>query len=218
MRRSFTFELENMEKDTWRVFRIMSEFVEGYEGLNHVKRGVSIFGSKKAGPCSFYYKSAYKTAFLLGKAGFSILTGAGPGIMEAANKGAKESKAESIGLNILIPEQQTPNPYLSYILEFKYFFIRKVMFAKYSKAFVVFPGGFGTLDEFFEALALVQTERIPKFPIILFGSKYWRGLIRWLREVSLERGCLEEKDLKLFKIVDKPLEVVKSIKRFYKYR
>ncbi len=218
MRRSFTFELENMEKDTWRVFRIMSEFVEGYEGLNHVKRGVSIFGSKKAGPCSFYYKSAYKTAFLLGKAGFSILTGAGPGIMEAANKGAKESKAESIGLNILIPEQQTPNPYLSYILEFKYFFIRKVMFAKYSKAFVVFPGGFGTLDEFFEALALVQTERVPKFPIILFGSKYWRGLIRWLREVSLERGCLEEKDLKLFKIVDKPLEVVKSIKRFYKYR
>jgi len=218
MRRSFTFELENMEKDTWRVFRIMSEFVEGYEGLNHVKRGVSIFGSKKAGPCSFYYKSAYKTAFLLGKAGFSILTGAGPGIMEAANKGAKDSKAESIGLNILIPEQQTPNPYLSYILEFKYFFIRKVMFAKYSKAFVVFPGGFGTLDEFFEALALVQTERVPKFPIILFGSKYWRGLIRWLREVSLERGCLEEKDLKLFKIVDKPLEVVKSIKRFYKYR
>ena len=218
MRRSFTFELENMEKDTWRVFRIMSEFVEGYEGLNHVKRGVSIFGSKKAGPCSFYYKSAYKTAFLLGKAGFSILTGAGPGIMEAANKGAKESKAESIGLNILIPEQQTPNPYLSYILEFKYFFIRKVMFAKYSRAFVVFPGGFGTLDEFFEALALVQTERVPKFPIILFGSKYWRGLIRWLREVSLERGCLEEKDLKLFKIVDKPLEVVKSIKRFYKYR
>ena len=218
MRKSFTFELENIEKDTWRVFRIMSEFVEGYEGLNHIKKGVSIFGSKRAKSTSPYYKFAYKTAFLLGKAGFSILTGAGPGVMEAANKGAKNSGAESIGLNILIPEQQIPNPYVSYILEFKYFFIRKVMFAKYSKAFVVFPGGFGTLDEFFEALALVQTERIPKFPIILFGSGYWKGLTTWLKNTSIKEGCLEGSDLKLFKIVDSPQEVVKIIKKFYKYK
>ncbi|MCD6539120.1 MAG: TIGR00730 family Rossman fold protein [Candidatus Omnitrophica bacterium] len=218
MRKSFTFELENIEKDTWRVFRIMSEFVEGYEGLNHIKKGVSIFGSKRAKPTSPYYKFAYKTAFLLGKAGFSILTGAGPGIMEAANKGAKNSGAESIGLNILVPEQQIPNPYASYILEFKYFFIRKVMFAKYSKAFVVFPGGFGTLDEFFEALALVQTERIPKFPIILFGSNYWKGLITWLKDTSVKKGCLEESDFRLFKVVDSPQEVVKTIEKFYKYK
>ncbi|HEC69867.1 MAG TPA: TIGR00730 family Rossman fold protein [Candidatus Omnitrophica bacterium] len=218
MRKSFTFELENIEKDTWRVFRIMSEFVEGYEGLNHVKKGVSIFGSKRAKPTNSHYKLAYKTAFLLGKAGFSILTGAGPGIMEAANRGARDSGAESIGLNILIPEQQIPNPYASYILEFKYFFIRKVMFAKYSKAFIVFPGGFGTLDEFFEALALVQTERIPKFPIILFGSSYWKGLITWLKDTSVKKGCLEESDLKLFKIVDSPQEAVKTIKKFYKYK
>ncbi|MBN2121299.1 MAG: TIGR00730 family Rossman fold protein [Candidatus Omnitrophica bacterium] len=216
MRRAFTFDLENIERDTWRVFRIMSEFVEGYEGLNHIKNGIAIFGSKNAKPKSFHYKAAYNTAWALGKAGFSVLTGAGPGVMEAANKGAKEAGAESVGLNILIPEQQHPNPYTTYLLEFKYFFIRKVMFAKYSKAFVVFPGGFGTLDELFEGLALVQTQRVPKLPIILFGKRYWKGLFSWLDEVCKEKGCLEPRDLKLCNIVDNPQEVVRQVKKLIK--
>jgi len=196
----------------------MSEFVEGFEGLNHVKKGISIFGSKRAEPKSFYYKAAFDTAFYLGKAGFSVLTGAGPGIMEAANKGAKAAGAESIGLNIFIPEQQVPNPHINYMLEFKYFFIRKFMFAKYSKAFVVFPGGFGTLDEFFEALALVQTLRVPKFPIILFGGNYWKDLVSWLKGVCEARGTLVADDLRLFKLIDSPRQVVREIKKFYKYK
>jgi uncharacterized protein (TIGR00730 family) len=218
MKNSFTFELKHLEKDTWRIFRIMSEFVEGYEGLNHIKNGVAVFGSKNAKPQGAHYKAAYATAKALGKAGFSILTGAGPGIMAAANKGARDAKAASIGLNILIPEQQKPNPYATYILEFKYFFIRKVMFAKYSKAVVVFPGGFGTLDELFESLALVQTHRVPKFPIILYGSSYWKGLLSWLKEVCKEKGCLEARDFTLFKLADDPKETVKIIKSFYRNR
>jgi uncharacterized protein (TIGR00730 family) len=216
MKNSFTFELKQLEKDTWRVFRIMSEFVEGYEGLNHIKNGVAIFGSKNAQPKTTYYNAAYNTAKALGKAGFSVLTGAGPGVMAAANKGARDVGAASIGLNILIPEQQVPNPYANYLLEFKYFFIRKVMFAKYSKAFVVFPGGFGTLDEFFEGLALVQTHRVPKFPIILFGSRYWKGLLSWLKQVCKKRGCLEATDFNLFKMANSAQEVVKIIKTFYR--
>lgn len=216
MRRILTFDLEHLERDIWRIFRIMSEFVDGFEGLNHVKKGVSIFGSKKARPNSVYYKAAYNTAKLLGKAGFSVITGAGSGIMEAANRGAKDAKAESIGLNILIPEQQVPNRYVSYLMEFKYFFIRKVMFAKYSKAFVAFPGGFGTLDEVFEGLALVQTQRIHHFPIILFGKDYWQELLVWLKNACLEKGRLDKKDFALFTLVDKPEEVVKEVKKFYR--
>lgn len=215
MHRTFTFELDSIERDTWRVFRIMSEFVEGFEGLNHVQKSVAIFGSKRAKPNSRHYKAAFKTALMLGKAGFSILTGAGPGIMEAANKGALKAGVESIGLNILIPEQQKANPYINYLLEFKYFFIRKVMFAKYSKAVIAFPGGFGTLDELFESLALIQTERIPKAPIIFFDRKYWHGLDSWLRNTCKYRGALIEKDLNLFKIVDEPEEAVAEIKKAY---
>jgi uncharacterized protein (TIGR00730 family) len=216
MKNSFTFELKHLEKDTWRIFRIMSEFVEGYEGLNHIKNGVAIFGSKAAKPQSAYYKAAYSTARALGKAGFSILTGAGPGIMAAANKGARDAKAASIGLNILIPEQQIPNPFSTQLLEFKYFFIRKVMFAKYSKAVVVFPGGFGTLDELFESLALVQTHRVPKFPIILYNSDYWQGLLSWLKETCRQKGCLEARDFSLFRFADGPKEVVSAIQTFYR--
>jgi hypothetical protein len=194
----------------------MSEFVEGFEGLSWVKKGVSFFGSKRASPRHPYYKLAYRTAYLLSKKGYTIITGAGPGIMEAANKGALEAKRPSVGLNILIPEQQIPNPYINYLLQFHYFFVRKVMFTKYSCAVVVFPGGFGTLDELFEALALIQTERIEPIPVVLVKRKYWQNLINWFNKELIERGTLIESDLHLFKIVDTPQEVFKSIADFYK--
>lgn len=215
--KNYTFELQRLEMDIWRIFRIMSEFVEGFEGLSHIKKGVAIFGSKRSSPRDKYYQLAYQTAKILGRANFSIITGAGPGIMEAANKGANEVGAESIGLNILIPEQ-LPNPYVNYLLEFRYFFIRKVMFAKYSKAMVVFPGGFGTLDELFETVALIQTERIAPFPVILFGRSYWKGLIDWLRSLEKEKKTLDKKDLTLFKVVDEPKMVLRGINSFYRKR
>jgi uncharacterized protein (TIGR00730 family) len=217
-KRSYTFELESIERDTWRIFRIISELVEGFEGLNQLKRGVSIFGSRNTDPKDKYYKAASKTAELLSKSGFSILTGAGSGIMEAGNKGAQKGKGESVGLNILIPEEQKPNPYIEYLLEFKYFFIRKVMFVKYSKAFVIFPGGYGTLDELFETLALVQTHRIPAVPVVLYGRAYWQGIKAWLEDVCKEQGCIDKKDLTIFDIADTPEAVVKAIKKFYRIR
>jgi len=216
MRKPLTFELTADERDLWRVFRIMSEFVEGYEDLAFLKNGVAIFGSKASPPNSKYYKLAYETAYKLAKAKYTVVTGAGSGIMEAANRGAKEAGTETVGLNIVLPQQQVPNPYVTYLLEFKYFFIRKVMFTKYSKAFIIFPGGFGTLDEFFEGLALVQTHRVPVFPIILVGGEFWKGLIGWIKDTCLKRGTIEKRDFKLFKIVDTSDEVLKEIKNFYK--
>ncbi len=216
MRKPLTFELTADEKDLWRVFRIMSEFVEGYEDMSFLKNGVAVFGSKAASSSSKYYKLAYETAYKLAKAKYTIITGAGPGIMEAANKGAKQAGSETVGLNIVLPHQQIPNPYVTYLLEFKYFFIRKVMFTKYSKAFIIFPGGFGTLDEFFEVLALVQTHRVPVFPIILVGSEFWEGLIGWIKGVCLKRGTIEERDFNLFKVVDTPQEVLREVKIFYR--
>lgn len=213
-----TFEDDFIKQDTWRVFRIMSEFVEGFEGLSRVKKGVSFFGSKRVPPKHPYYKLAYKSAKILAQNGYSIITGAGPGIMEAANRGAYDVKAKSVGLNILIPEQQTPNPYVNYLLEFKYFFVRKVMFTKYSCAFVVFPGGYGTLDELFEALALVQTHRIRPFPIILVNTRYWHNLVDWFTKTLLKEGTLIKEDLLLFKIVDTPSQILSVIKNFYKKR
>ena len=210
-----TFENDFIGKDSWRVFRIMSEFVEGFEGLSKIKNAVSFFGSKRIKENHPYYQLAYRTAKFLAKKGYSIITGAGPGIMEAANKGAYDAGGVSVGLNILIPEQQTPNPYVNYLLEFRYFFVRKVMFAKYSRAFVVFPGGYGTLDELFETLALIQTHRINPFPIILVKRKYWQGLVEWFKKKLISEGILIEKDLLLFKIVDKKEEVLEGIKKFY---
>lgn len=205
------------KEDPWRIFRIMSEFVDGFEELSNVKKAVSIFGSsKKIGATKKFYKIAEDTAQLLAKNGYAVITGAGPGIMEAGNKGAKEAGGESIGLNILIPTMQKPNRYVNRVLEFKYFFCRKVMFAKYSKAFVVFPGGFGTLDELFEAITLVQTERVEPFPVILVGKKYWKGLISWIKGTLLREETIEEKDMKLFFVVDTPQEVMAAINRFYK--
>jgi len=203
-------------EDPWRVFRIMSEFVEGFDVLSKIGKAVSIFGSSRLKPDSKYYKLSEETAYLLAKEGYAVITGSGPGLMEAANKGTRRANGKSIGLNIQIPSEQKPNPYVDLLLDFRYFFVRKVMFVKYAKAFVIMPGGYGTLDEFTEALNLIQTERIPKFPVVLFGSEYWQGMTDWLKTKVLKNGNISKGDLDIFTVVDKPKEVVKVIKKFYK--
>lgn len=200
--------------DTWRVFRIQSELVEGFETLHGIGPAVSIFGSSRLPEESFYYQEAFKVARLLSQAGFSIITGGGPGIMEAANKGAKNGRGKSIGLNIEIPHEQRPNKYLDISLNFRYFFVRKLMFIKYSIGFIIFPGGFGTLDELFEALTLVQTGKIISFPIILYGSDYWKGLIEWLKNSPQSLGALSIDDLKYFEIIDNPEAVCSYLKNY----
>ncbi|OGX39791.1 MAG: Rossman fold protein, TIGR00730 family [Omnitrophica WOR_2 bacterium RIFCSPLOWO2_01_FULL_41_12] len=202
-------------EETWRIFRIMSEFVEGFEVLSRVGKAVSIFGSSRLKPTSKYYKLAEEVAYLLAKEGYAIMTGSGSGLMEAANKGAKRAKGKSIGLNIQIPLEQKPNKYVDLLLDFRYFFVRKVIFVKYAKAFVIMPGGYGTLDEFTEAINLIQTERIPKFPVILFGKEYWQGMLSWLKDTVLKNGSISKEDLKIFTVVDSPKEVVQEIKKFY---
>src|SRR3989338_4582075 len=204
------------KEDPWRIFRIMSEFVDGFEELSDVKEAVSFFGPPKTSPADKFYKLAEETTHLLSKNGYSIITGAGPGIMEAGNKGAKKAGGESIGLNILIPTIQEPNKYVTRLLEFKYFFCRKVMFAKYSKAFVAFPGGYGTCDEFFEMITLIQTKRIEPFPIILVGQSFWKGLVQWIRQTLLTNNTIDKIDLSIFKVVDTPQEAVSAINRFYR--
>ena len=190
----------------------MSEFVEGFETLAEIGPAVSIFGSARAKPSDKNYKKACEIGRLLAKNGYSVITGAGPGIMEAANRGASEAGGKSIGLNIDLPMEQRPNPYVKTLVGFRYFFVRKVMFVKYASAFVVLPGGFGTLDEFFEALTLIQTDRIKPFPIILVGRDYWSDLVKWLKETLRENQMIDSADLNLFTICEKPAEVVKVIK------
>lgn len=202
-------------EDTWRVFRIMSEFVEGFEILSKVGAAVSIFGSSRSPSTDKYYKLAEETAYYLAKAGYAVITGSGPGIMEAANKGTKRAGGISVGLNIQLPSEQQPNKYVDILLDFHYFFVRKVMFVKYAKAFVIMPGGYGTLDEFSEAINLIQTNRIPRFPVVLFGSEYWKGMLEWLSGKVLKNGNISKKDLNIFTVVDDPKEVVRAIKRFY---
>ncbi len=202
-------------EDPWRIFRIMSEFVEGFNELSQIGSAVAIFGSSRTKPKDKYYKLAEKTAGLLCKNNFAIITGAGPGIMEAANKGAKEAGGLSVGLNIQMPVVQKPNKFITKLIEFRYFFSRKVMFLKYAKAFLVFPGGFGTMDEFFEAITLVQTKRVEAFPVILIGKEYWRGLIGWIKTPMLKKDCIVKKDMSIFKVVDSPEEALKIIKIFY---
>src|SRR5712691_7974291 len=197
--------------DTWRVFRIMGEFVEGFDELATLSRGVSIFGSARSSPDHPDYKVAQETAALLAHAGFSVITGGGPGIMEAANRGAFEAGGISVGCNIELPFEQKPNPYQTRSLKFKYFFVRKMMFVKYSLGFIIFPGGFGTLDELFEALTLIQTHKISNFPVVLFGSTYWEGLLSWIRDFAMKQGKLTEEDLKRLHLTDSPAEVVKII-------
>ena len=203
------------QTDPWRIFRIMSEFVEGFEELSWVKKGVSFFGSHRVEENSPYYKLAYDTAYVLSRKGYTVVTGAGAGIMEAANRGASDAGMSSVGLNILLPEQQKANPYVNYLLEFRYFFVRKVMFTKYSRAFIVFPGGYGTLDELTESLALIQTKRIEPAPVILVHKAYWQGLITWIKKVMVSQGTIKEKDVNLFCVVDAPQEVAKAVASFY---
>lgn len=205
-------------EDTWRIFRIMSEFVEGFEVLSQVGEAVSIFGSSRTKPNSKYYKLAEDVAYHLAEEGYAVITGSGPGLMEAANKGAKRAGGKSIGLNIQIPSEQKANRYVDILLDFRYFFVRKVMFVKYAKAFVILPGGFGTLDEFFEAVNLIQTERIEKFPVVLFGRTYWEGLLDWLKETVLKIGNISKEDLDIFVVVDNPKDIVRAIDKFYESR
>jgi uncharacterized protein (TIGR00730 family) len=197
--------------DPWRVMRIMGEFIEGFDNLAHVKRGVSIFGSARTHPDDPQYQAAQEVARLLAEAGFAIITGAGPGIMEAANKGAKLGGGTSIGCNIELPFEQGANPYVDTLVNFRYFFVRKTMFIKYSNAFVIFPGGFGTLDEAFEALTLIQTGKIYQFPVIMFGRHYWAGLIRWLQSRVLSEAKIAPGDLDLMLLTDDPQEAAHAV-------
>ena len=213
-RKKIDNELTKME-DPWRVFRIMAEFVEGFDDMSKVGDAVSIFGSARTKKTDRYYKLAEKTTGLLVKEGFAVITGGGPGIMEAGNKGAIEANGESVGLNIDLPFEQKSNPYVKTLINFHYFFCRKVMFVKYAKAFVIFPGGYGTLDELFESLTLIQTQRIERFPVILVGSQYWKGLLEWLRNTMAAEKNIDVKDLDMFTVVDTPEDVIKEIKNFY---
>jgi len=203
--------------DSWAIFKIMAEFVEGYEKLSKIGPSVSIFGSARTKPEDPYYKLAEEIAYELTQNGYGVITGGGPGIMEAGNKGASRGKGTSIGLNIELPFEQHYNPWIASDknLEFDYFFVRKVMFVKYSQGFIVMPGGFGTLDELFEAITLIQTNKIGRFPIVLVGSKFWGGLMDWIKNTLLEEGNISEKDLKLFRVVDTADEAIEHLNKFY---
>ncbi len=200
-------------KESWRLFRIIAEFVDGFETMADIYPAVSIFGSARVQPEDPLYETAREIARLFAENGFHVITGGGPGLMEAANRGAAEGGAHSVGLNIHLPMEQQPNPYATIRLDFRYFFIRKVIFIKYAQAYVVLPGGFGTLDELFEALTLIQTDRIKPFPVILVGNDYWKSLMDWLHERLLETGKISPEDLDLIQLLDEPGEVVAAVKR-----
>ncbi|MFT5169795.1 MAG: hypothetical protein ACI9F2_000163 [Lysobacterales bacterium] len=203
-------------EDPWRVFRIMGEFVDGFHQMGKIKNAISIFGSARTSTDSPYYKDAEETAKLLVKKGYAVITGGGPGIMEAGNKGASEAGGRSVGLNIYLPFEQEPNPYVNHLINFHYFFARKVMFVKYAKAFIIFPGGYGTLDELFESLTLIQTDRINKFPVLLYGQDFWCGLVDWMNDSVLGEKNIDKKDLNLFEIVNSPEEVIQKLSKHYK--
>lgn len=209
---------EGYDKDIWSIFKIMGEFVEGYDKLFKIGPCVSIFGSARTKPDEKYYKLATEFASLITQKGFGVISGGGPGIMEAANKGTVEGKGKSVGVGIQLPFEQGMNEFVDpqYAINFNYFFVRKVMFIKYSQALVVFPGGFGTLDELFESLTLVQTHKVSKIPIILFGSDYWGGLVSWINSTMMEWGTISEKDSELFMVTDSLEEGVNYICDFYK--
>ncbi len=208
-------QIDFTNTDPWRVFRIMSEFVEGFDTLSHIPPAVAVFGSARVKPEDPAYAAAVETARLLAKAGFGIITGGGPGIMEAANKGAQEGGNISIGCNIELPFEQKPNPYLDISLDFRYFFVRKTMFVKYAEAFVIFPGGFGTMDELFEALTLIQTKKVNHFPVILYDSRYWGGLIAWIRDCMLTSEKIFPEDAGLLRLSDDPQEICKIVIEAY---
>jgi uncharacterized protein (TIGR00730 family) len=189
----------------------MGEFVQGFEELSEVGEAITIFGSARSTPGDPVYAAASETARLLGKQGYTVLTGAGPGIMEAANKGAREAGAPSIGLNIELPHEQHSNPYVDRVVDFRYFFVRKTMLVKYSSAFIVFPGGFGTLDEMFEALTLIQTGKVRDMPVVLYGIAYWSGLVAWLEQTLVASGKIAPGDMDIFEVVDTPAEIVRIV-------
>jgi uncharacterized protein (TIGR00730 family) len=204
--------------DSWAIFKIMSEFVDSYDRLAQIGPCISIFGSARTKPDNKYYEIAKEVAKECAESGFGVITGGGPGIMEAANKGTQEASGVSVGLNINLPHEQEPNEYIDYEHNFifRYFFVRKVMFVKYAQGFVILPGGFGTLDELFEVITLIQTKKIIKKPIILMGKDYWQGLMDWVKKTMVEEGNISESDLDLFKITDCPKEAVQYIEEFYK--
>jgi uncharacterized protein (TIGR00730 family) len=207
--------LDFTHSDPWRVFRIMGEFVEGFDNLARIGPAVTIFGSARTPADHPEYAAARETARLLGEAGFGIITGGGPGIMEAANWGARDAEVLSIGCNIELPFEQGTNRYVDVAINFRYFFVRKTMFVKYAEAFVIFPGGFGTMDELFEAMTLIQTGKVRDFPVILFGSEYWRGLTEWIRSTLLKEGKISPDDVDLVTVTDSPEEVVRTIVQCY---
>jgi uncharacterized protein (TIGR00730 family) len=197
--------------EAWRIFRIQAELIDGIETLADLGRAVTIFGGARYTAGSAMYEAARQTAALLAGQNLAVITGGGPGIMEAANRGCAEAGGHSVGLNVQLPREQRPNPYQHRSLNFRYFFIRKMMFVKHAMAYVIFPGGFGTMDECFEALTLIQTAKIRRFPVILYSSAYWQGLVDWLRASMLEEGCISDQDLDLFQLVDSPEEASKLI-------
>ncbi|MEX2212965.1 MAG: TIGR00730 family Rossman fold protein [Phycisphaeraceae bacterium] len=207
-----------LSKDTWRMFRILSEFVDGFETLNRIGPAVSVFGSARTKKSDPYYKMAVKCAKLLVKSDFAVITGGGPGIMEAANKGATQAGGKSVGLNISLPMEQSANPFISQelSLNFRYFFVRKVMFVKYASGFIIFPGGFGTMDEYFESMTLIQTLKIDPFPVVCIGHGYWDGLVKWLKHTMLdEYACISPNDMDLFSVTDDVNEAVRIIMDFH---
>ena len=213
-----TFAEATLNRESWKIFQIMAEFVEGFERLAPITPSVSIFGSARLTPDHAYYQQAEEIARLVSNAGFSVVSGGGPGIMEAANKGAQAGKSCSIGLNIELPKEQTPNPYQDIDLKFRHFFARKVMFVKYASAYVVCPGGFGTLDEFAEMLTLVQTGKTRRIPIILVQRTFWEPLLDWFKNTLADQGMITTEDLNLFKLVDTPEQVVDAIFAHYEHR
>jgi uncharacterized protein (TIGR00730 family) len=201
-------------KDTWRLFHIMAEFVEGFENLSDIDPAVSFFGSSRCREGDALYTKAYDLSKRFAKMGFNVITGGGGGVMEAANRGAAEEGAKSVGINIELPFEQKPNPYSNVHLSYRYFFVRKVMFIKYAVAYVVMPGGFGTLDECFESLTLIQTRKIKPFPVILVDSSYWNGLLGWIKTNLLAQNMISKQDLDIFRVMDDPDEIVEYVKKF----
>jgi uncharacterized protein (TIGR00730 family) len=199
-------------QESWRIFRIMAEFVDGIETLSSLEPAVTIFGSARSKPGDKYYTMAMETARLLAQEGFCVITGGGPGIMEAANKGAREGGGQSVGLNIVLPFEQHMNPYTNIHLNFRYFFVRKVMFVKYAMSYIIFPGGFGTMDELFEALTLIQTDKIKPFPVVLVGSDYWKGLLDWIMDTMISENMILPEDRSIFTVVDTPQDAVDIIR------
>ena len=221
IRRAFKEKNWNAIKtsDSWQIFKIMSEFVQGFETMSKIGPCVSVFGSARTKSDNKYYKQAEEIGYLLTQSGYGVISGGGPGIMEAANKGASRGEGKSVGLNIELPFEQSSNPYIDNdkLINFDYFFVRKVMFVKYAQGFIVLPGGVGTLDELFEAITLIQTQKIGKFPIVLVGKAYWEGLLVWIKEVMLAKEQnISIDDLDLFNVVDTPVEAVDIINDFYK--